>query len=220
MSDKEMLLNYYSKDYDRINMVCENYFERLYKSLNFTIVLYGGILAYLLRGGGFGSVFSIKLFMFYVLPIVSYIFGVLFNYNGFVLVRGGYYMILLEKRINDILGKYAYEGWNKLSKRENGHFVLVYGPTLFFFLLFPAFDFFIGAHLCNIAESTEIINNHQFLNSTFGNWVLPLSLYVLYFVFMLFVIVDEYKLLKVIKKEITSTPGSEPKESCCSENNN
>ena len=116
------LMQVLMEEYKMLGQVGEKYFDRLYQSLYFTIVFYGAVLAVMKSEDNEKFWFII---FCYFLPMGTFLFGLFYAYNSYVIARQGLCMIRLEKMIRE-QGLYAYKnagfaGWNILSKKYAGN---------------------------------------------------------------------------------------------------
>lgn len=124
---------------------------------------------------------------FYFLPVISYILGLFYIYNSFVIMRQSYHMIRLEMLIR--LSFYEengrecnMQGWNIFSKYYDGHYILAYGTVIIFYFALPIFDFLYGFNLREWQIYIKLTNYKVI------NMILIYLPFVLYFCFLIFAI--------------------------------
>lgn len=182
MDSVEVLL----EEYKFLANVGEKYFDRMYSTINFTIIFYGAILTLVNRDNAQSSMILYQ----YFLPVGTYILGLFYAYNSYVITRQGYHMIRLEKWIRyytlNSNNKISFLGWNILSKKYGGGYILAYGTSLMFFMLAPAFDFAYGWY----------VNSYKMFNSLIV-FIFPIFFYIIYIIFMSIIIYNIFKMYKM-----------------------
>lgn len=145
------------KQIDQLNMVYDEYkyrenalkqdFTNLYTSLSISIAFYGTIIAFISTNIDM-DIFILYSFLFFLTPIFTYIFGLLYCYNLFAITKGGCITTTLEKRIREIqielYKKADYVGWGIAETKKNIGRVLVYGTILMFYILLPILSIIFG----------------------------------------------------------------------------
>lgn len=193
MSSIDVLL----EEYKILSEVGEKYFDRLYQTLYFAIIFYGAILAFMQSN----TTLELWYIMFcYFLPIGTYLFGLFYAYNSYVITRQGFCMIELEMRIREEFlydnGKSGFTGWNIISKKYGGGYILAYGTSLIFFVIAPIFDYCFGIVKCQF----KIINaftQYKIFNYLYG--IFPIIFYITYIIFMIIIISNIVHMYKMIQ---------------------
>lgn len=101
----------------------KNDYSNLYMSLNISIAFYGAIIVLTAKDiDANGNIFIIYSIMFLLIPMFSYIFGMLYCYNLFAIIKGGYVTTELENRLislqKAVYGEADYIGWGIVEKEE------------------------------------------------------------------------------------------------------
>lgn len=194
MSNVNILLEEYKNGIE----IGEGYANRSYNIIYFSFILYGTVIALSVN---VQKEYLLQLIYLYLLPISTYIVGLLYMYNSFVLMRQGYYMIRIEMLIK--LNFYKenntecyFQGWNILSKLFGGGYILAYGTALIFFITLPIFDFICG--FC--ARNWKLIgniSNIKILNVILN--ILPYIMFLIYVLFALIIIKTTFKMYNIMK---------------------
>lgn len=125
----------------------KNDFSNLYMSLSISIAFYGTIMAFISKNTDI-DIFVLYSFLFLLIPVFTYIFGLLFCYNLFAIIKGGYVTTTLEKRVKEIQKKLYKQadfiGWGVAEERKNLGRVLVYGTILMFYISLPVLSIIWG----------------------------------------------------------------------------
>ena len=196
MTSIELLL----EEYKIVVNIGEKYFDRMYATLNFVMLFYGAVLTLMYstdNSASPGFVFG------YLLPVGTYILGLFYAYNSFVITRQGFHCI----RIENLLKKYSKEenhrcsfvGWNIMvkSNKYSGNYILPYGTSLIFFIFAPVFDLSMALRELSIQTILD------YLTRSFDNFIiciLPVIFYILYLIFTITIIINIIKLHYEIKK--------------------
>ncbi len=178
MSELSLLIH----EYDVGVKIGEGYANRTYNIFYFTSLVYAGVIVLKLNSNE--QIQQLLIFL-YFLPIITYMLGLFYMYNSYVITRQGYYMIKLEIAIKV---KQYYEtkkitnfvGWNTFAKIYNGHLILAYGTGIMFYYLLPIFDFVYGIFI------SEGLFSYQFLDNNILNKIflyLPFALYICFLIF-------------------------------------
>lgn len=195
MKNIELLL----EEYKIVVNIGEKYFDRMYATLNFTMLFYGAVLTLAYSENNSASP---ELVFAYLLPIGTYIMGLFYAYNSFVLTRNGYAMVIIEDMIKGYSEKEykncSFLGWGILSKstKYNGDYVLTYGTSLAFFILAPIFDLLMAFYENKFEIIINITNNHGI---DIAICILPFVFYLIYFAFMMRIIKNILKLNAEVK---------------------
>lgn len=190
MSDMELLL----EEYKIVVNVGEKYFDRMYATLNYTMLFYGAVLALAYSGSNNAPA---ELIFAYLLPIGTYIMGLFYTYNSYVLSRNGYAMVIIEDMIKERSEKEhencSFLGWGILSKspKYNGNYILAYGTSLAFFIFAPAFDLILAFREKQYQIIVEYTNEHLV---NLAICLLPLVFYCIYICFVIKLIMNIFKL--------------------------
>ena len=118
----EMNLNMLMEEYKFIEEIGEKYFSYMYSCINYTFLFYGAALTLfqsLLRENS-DSLLTVTVFL-YLLPVFTYVLGLLYAYNSVAISKQGFFMIRIENDIIELnrrlrFGKYLH-GWNILAKK-------------------------------------------------------------------------------------------------------
>lgn len=195
MGSIELLL----EEYKIVVNIGEKYFDRMYATLNFTMLFYGAVLTLAYSENNSSSP---ELVFAYLLPIGTYIMGLFYGYNSFVLTRNGYAMVIIEDMIKghseEEYKNCSFLGWGILSKstKYNGDYVLTYGTSLAFFILAPIFDLLMAFYENKFEIIINITNNHRI---DVVICILPFLFYLIYFAFMMRIIRNILKLNAEVK---------------------
>lgn len=194
------LMQVLMEEYKMLGQVGEKYFDRLYQSLYFTIVFYGAVLAVMKSEDNEKFWFII---FCYFLPIGTFLFGLFYAYNSYVIARQGLCMIRLEKMIREqSLCAYknaGFAGWNILSKKYAGNYKLAYGTSLMFFVFAPVFDYILGI---GKSDFKWIINFTSITGLNILYSIFPILFYVVYVIFMIIMIKNMLIINKMIYVEL------------------
>ncbi len=143
MEDHEKQLSRLNRIYDEYKYredTLKGNFTNLYMSLSISIAFFGTIIVFLSKNTEVNT-FELYCFLFLLLPVFTYIFGLLYCYNIFAITKGAAVLIKLEKNIVELQKKLYketdYIGWGIAEKKKNIGRVLVYGTILMFYVLFP-----------------------------------------------------------------------------------
>lgn len=106
-------------EYKMGRQVSDGYFRNLYSIISFTLVLYGAMITMVSTKG---DMLDSDLIFFFFLPIATYILGLFYTYNSYVITKLSYYFIRLEMLIK--LRYYEteneeclYNGWDNFAKK-------------------------------------------------------------------------------------------------------
>lgn len=169
-------------------------FANLYTSLSISIAFYGTIIAFISKNMSIDS-FILYSFLFFLIPIFTYIFGLLYCYNLFAITKGGCITTTLEKKIREIQVKLYKEadfiGWGIAEGRKNTGRILVYGTILMFYILLP---------LVSIIWGISIIIKAKLCIASICFVILSIFFYIIYLLFVI-VILREMKYFYIIFQE-------------------
>jgi len=168
------------KQYKLVNTIIEKYFDRLYASIEFIVLFYGAVLAF--SHDKFDEeLYQIGMFV-YLLPIGTYVIGLLYVFNGFSIVRAGQFLKKIE-------ANEKYIGWHRYSAQKAKGRRLSYGTACVFFLAAPIFDYLIVRYY-----GTGML----WQNSLISLW-LPVIMYLTYFAFFMTIL---YETKNIGKRQI------------------
>lgn len=186
------------QEYSEGIQIGEGYANRTYNLLYFTLITYAGVMVLSLQEK---VLIQQQMIYFYFLPVISYILGLFYIYNSFVIMRQSYHMIRLEMLIR--LSFYEenkrecnMQGWNIFSKYFDGHYILAYGTVIIFYFTLPIFDFLYGF---NLREWQIYIG---IANSKIINLILVYLPFVLYLCFLIFAVLIIYRTVALQRKMI------------------
>ena len=175
--------NYSFEEYKMLMSTSEHYFDYLYRTLTIALTFFSAISTLLFNVKA--SVFVKYLGFNFLLPILMYIFGLLYAYNICVLARSGALAVKMEKQLKE--KDESFEGWVKYSKIKNSGFVLAYGTAFAFFILLPLLSIFLAPQC--VVQSSNIKLLSFFLNITIMDTPFLAELfYAIYIVFLLVII--------------------------------
>lgn len=121
----------------------------------------------------------------------SYIFGMLYCYNLFAIIKGGYVTTELENRLislqKAVYGEADYIGWGIVEKRRNSGRILVYGTIMMFYFILPLVSIVWGINISYGRTADEF--------SVFFMLLAALC-YVTYFSFLCIIIDEMYQFYK------------------------
>ncbi|MEY8521409.1 hypothetical protein AALA90_00075 [Lachnospiraceae bacterium 38-10] len=187
---------------ERIEKICDqlkcrenalkNDFSNLFTSLNISIAFYGAVIVLITKGiDSNGNIFIIYSIMFLLISIFTYIFGMLYYYNLFAIIKGGYVTTKLENKLvrlqENVYGEADYIGWGIVEKRRNIGRILVYGTIMMFYIILPLISIVWG------------------INFSYGRTVDKLAIYIMllsalcyitYFSFICIIIDEMYRFYK------------------------
>ena len=204
---KEEYENQINRLYDQLKYRENNIktdFSNLYMSLSISIAFYGTIMTFISKNMDIDP-FILYLFLFLLIPVFTYIFGLLFCYNLFAIVKGGYVTTLLENRIRKIQQKLYkevdYIGWGIVETQKNFGRVLVYGTILMLYILMPMVSITWGII---IAVKLKLsILSISFL-------AVSILFYIIYIIFILIIIIEMKRFYKGFQENhnYDTTPNS------------
>ncbi len=182
---------------DQLNMVYDEYkyrenalkqdFTQLYTSLSISIAFYGTIIAFISKNIDM-DIFILYSFLFFLIPVFTYIFGLLYCYNLFAITKGGCITTILEKRIRKIqiklYKKADYVGWGIAETNKNIGRVLVYGTILMFYILLPILIIIFGI-ITVLSEGLSCISI-CFI-------ILSVIFYIIYIIFIIIILLETKK---------------------------
>lgn len=173
----------------------EGYANRSYNIFYFTLLVYAGIL---ILPVGADGIIQQQMIYFLFLPVVSYVLGLFYIYNSYVITRQSYYMIRIDILVRlsyykTYKEKSDYQGWNIFSKYYDGHYILVYGTALIFYFAIPLFDFLYGLSLrnWNLYSDFTKIKTWNILITFF-----PFILYLCFLIFSILIILRTISLYR------------------------
>lgn len=177
------------KDYTLFEDRAKQYFNHLYSIIQFTLVFYGGIFALIssLYQNITDTIDKTRLtFVFltlYVLPVISYILGLLYFYNLSVLYRIARQQIKIENKITDLakaLGTdFVISRWCRDTKLKITGAMIPYGAMLLFYIVVPIISIIVFN--CYYPCTDKEPKLFQFF--------IPLGVFLLFFIMMCILIV-------------------------------
>lgn len=189
------------KDYARFEDRAKLYFDHLYRIINFTLVFYGGILALIcslyqsISKANEETRLAFIFLSLYLLPIISYILGLLYFYNLSVLYRIARQQIKIENKITDlakVLGAdFVICRWSRDTKLKTTGATIPYSAMLLFYFIIPALSIIV--YNCYFPAAYEELKLFQLC--------IPATLFLLFFIMMCILIVITLKTKRGIKKD-------------------
>lgn len=171
------------------------YFGYLYTGINITLVFWSTLLVFVFRENIQPLYFQIS--TFYLLPLITYILGLMYCYNSCVLAKLGVFQIERELTLKQLNlkcnGSRSYSGWVTFAKKHDGGFILAYGTILALYILFPVFCFFIG--IINNDSTVHFQYTDNYIWDTCFSY-LPFMFYAIYFFLAAKIILNIIKLAK------------------------
>lgn len=188
MKNKKKYFNRLNRIYDEYKYredVLKGNFTNLYMSLSLSIAFFGSIMVFLSNSDSDIDVFVLYSFLFLLLPVFTYMFGLLFCYNLFAITKGGAVVIKLEKNIiklqMKLYKKADYVGWDIAEKRKTIGRVLVYGTILMFYILLPIFSIIWGI---------IVVIQKQLNCMAICFIIVSIILYIIYIIFMTIILLE------------------------------
>ncbi len=166
---------------------CRSYFDYMYKTSQFSFAALIAIVVMTTQlinktDAGYANA-VLKIVLVYVLPIFTYIFGIMYTYNAYGLAVCGkraeimhrkIYEMGFEADIND--GGFSDE-LIKYVSTDRRVTLIGYGVQLTFYFLFPFSSIVVSNYFC-------IVTGHKFFFS-----ILPYIFYIVYFAMMSLIVV-------------------------------
>lgn len=186
------------EEYKNGIIIGEGYANRSYNIINFTFLLYGAVIALSVK---IQAEYILHMIYFYLLPVATYVLGLFYMYNSFVIMRQGYYMIRIEMYIKIYYyeknkEESLFQGWNIISKLFGGGYILAYSTALMFYVALPIFDF-----ICGFAfrewRLLGRISQYQIINMILN--ILPCVMFIVYIVFVSILIYTTIKMYQTMK---------------------
>lgn len=196
---KESNISVLMNEYNNGISIGEGYANRTYNILYFTLITYAGVMVLSFQEK---ILIQQEMIYFFFLPVISYILGLFYVYNSFVIMRQSYYMIRLEilirlsfyeenKRVCNL------QGWNIFSKYYDGHYILAYGTVLIFYFGLPLFDFLYGLNLRDWQIYIDFAN-YKMVNIILS--YLPFIMYLCFAIFAVLIILRTVSLHREMQK--------------------
>lgn len=162
---------------------CFNY---MYSIIGFTFTLYCSIVA-IFQDKLMNALNNQYIFLFllgYALPIATYVLGLFYAYNAVAIYKFGYYSILLDAEIINLLKLTSKQRhifrWGQSSIGEKSSpLIFAYGTMLMFYILLPPSMIVCVAFTLS---GTVVLNRH--FDIFFIN-IFPILFFAIYFMFML-----------------------------------
>jgi hypothetical protein len=180
----------------------DKYFDYLYRTIQFFLMALAAIFVYSLKeAAGFAYEF---LFML-IVPMIGYIFGLFYCYNGYSIAKHALFQKECEEKIK-ILTKIAYRnngfrGWTHFVTQKRDGFLLPYGTLLMFFVLMPAACIFLSFQDIRAVPFAFTFR----IPPTFSSvplLILSVAFYAVFLVFMAVIIAQTWSLLKKVEKTV------------------
>lgn len=169
-------------------------FTNLYTSLSISIAFYGTIIAFISKNMDI-DIFILYSFLFFLVPVFTYIFGLLYCYNLFAITKGGCITTTLEKHIREIQIKLYKEadfiGWGIAEGRKNTGRILVYGTILMFYIVLPIVSIIWGV-LIAITAKLNILSVCFIMFSMF--------FYIIYLIFIIIILREMKYFYKIFQE--------------------
>jgi hypothetical protein len=196
-----------------IDVICEEYKLSCNSSSKYLQHIYNGLSIYLVAmvscfsfNLNIEDIFNYRLIYVFILPILTYVFGLFYCYNGYAIASHGLFQMYCELKIRILIAYHMpdiqvdpFYGWNlyKLSNtdekikfpvlKSTNILVLPYGTCLVLFLLTPAITILVG---CRRGWHLD------WTNSNVISYVLiSMVFYAIYLGFMLVLIQKNYIIL-------------------------
>lgn len=126
------------------NEAAARYFNYMYSIIGFTFTLYCSIVA-IFQDKLMNALNNQYIFLFllgYALPIATYVLGLFYAYNAVAIYKFGYYSILLDTEIINLLKLTSKQRhifrWGQSSIGEKSSpLIFAYGTMLMFYILLP-----------------------------------------------------------------------------------
>ncbi|MDR1060367.1 MAG: hypothetical protein LBL83_03945, partial [Clostridiales bacterium] len=126
------------KEYNQYCTESNRYFDYLYRTINFFIVAIAAIIVFGLKDA---QGFAYQVVFLFIIPVIVYIFGLFYLYNGLAIAKLSLMQIKCELRIRKLCmvayNKKLFYGWILSIKNKRDGFLLPYGTLLMLFMLFP-----------------------------------------------------------------------------------